>query len=78
MENPSFNVTLTEGEISVILCQLEEKVASYDDYLNECLVVPEIESIFTVLEGAVNNYYDSLETGTEKPHPRGKQTIIRM
>ena len=55
MENPSFNVTLTEGEISVILCQLEEKVASYNDYEN-----------------------DSLETGTEKPHPRGKQTIIRM
>jgi len=78
MNNPSFNVTLTEGEISVILNQLEEKVASYNDYENECLVVPEIESIFTILEDVVNKYYDSLETGTDNPQTRGKQTIIRM
>ncbi len=78
MENPSFNVTLTEGEISVILCQLEEKVASYSDYENECLVVPEIESIFNTLEGAIDDYYDNKNSGTQTPKNRGKQTILRM
>mgnify|MGYP001435075085 CR=1 FL=1 len=65
VDNPSLNVTLTESEISVILCQLEEKVASYDDYQAQCLVVPDIESIFAKLEGVVNKYYDSKETVTE-------------
>ena len=67
-ETTGYNVNLTEGEISVILCQLEEKVAGYKDYESECLVVPEIESIFAKLEGVVNKYYDSRETVHIQPH----------
>ena len=47
--NRPFNVTLTEGEIGVILCNLEGKEGK------------EIDNIFEKLEGAVDNYYDAKE-----------------
>ena len=52
------NVTLTEGEIGVILCTLETLIDGYKDYKTECLVVREIDSIFEKLEGIVDNYYN--------------------
>ena len=56
------NVTLTEGEIGVILCTLETLIDGYKDYKTECLVVKEIDSIFEKLEAIVDTHYDNMET----------------
>ena len=69
--NTPFNVTLTEGQIGVILCSLEDSVKKsehyredkvkgqslqpFDDYVNE------VDSIFEILEGSVDRYYDKVE-----------------
>ena len=62
--NTPFNVTLTQGQISVILYTLEEKVSELDNFdtdnKNEELR-EDIDSIFEVLEGAVDRYYDKVE-----------------
>ena len=65
--NTPFNVTLTEGQIGVILCSLEKSVKSElwfkdsdSDYISE------IDEIFEILEGAVDKYYDKLEAAKEK------------
>ena len=55
-------VTLTEGEIGVILCTLETLIDGYKDYETECLVSREVNSIFSKLEGIVDTYYDNRET----------------
>ena len=47
--NVEHEVTLTEGQISVILYHLE------------CKDGEEIDTIFEVLEGTVDNYYSKLE-----------------
>ena len=73
MNNTPFNVTLTEGQISVILNSLEytleEKVSELDNFdiddKNEELR-EDIDSIFEVLEGAVDKYYDKLEAAKKK------------
>ena len=53
------NVTLTEGEIGVILCSLEAYVTSMDEEtkLNSG-VVREIDQIFEELENAVDDHYN--------------------
>ena len=56
------NVTLTEGEIGVILCTLETLIDGYKDYNSECLVKREIDSIFEKLEGIVDSYHDYKES----------------
>ena len=65
--NTPFNVTLTEGQIGVILCSLEKSVKSElwfkdsdSDYISE------IDEIFEILEGAVDKYYDKLEAAKKK------------
>ena len=65
--NTPFNVTLTEGQIGVILCSLEKSVKSElwfkdsdSDYISE------IDGIFEILEGAVDKYYDKLEAAKKK------------
>ena len=67
--NTPFNVTLTEGQISVILYTLEEKASELDNFdtddKNEELR-EDIDSIFEVLEGAVDKYYDKLEAAKKK------------
>ena len=67
--NTMHNVSLTEGQISVILYTLEEKVAELDNFdtdnKNEELR-EDIDSIFEVLEGAVDKYYDKLEAAKKK------------
>ena len=52
------NVTLTEGEIGVILCSLEEKVKNLDEDSNE---VREVDEIFEELQSAVDDYYNEKE-----------------
>ena len=69
--NTPFNVTLTQGQISVILYTLEEKVSELDNFdiddKNEELR-EDIDSIFEILEGTVDRHYDKIEKAQEK-HP---------
>ena len=50
------NVNLTEGQISVILCALENSTKHADsDY------IAEVDTIFEELEGTVDRFYDKME-----------------
>ena len=52
--NTPHNVTLTEGQIGVILCSLEKSVKYADsEYIEE------VDTIFNILEGSVDSYYYS-------------------
>ena len=54
--NTLHNLTLTEGQIGVILCSLEKSVKYADsEYIEE------VDTIFKELEGTVDKYYDELE-----------------
>ena len=69
-------VTLTEGQIGIILCSLEDSVKKsehfredmikgqslqpFDDYVNE------VDSIFEILEGSVDRHYDKIEKAQAK------------
>ena len=48
-------VTLTEGEIGIILCSLEDYVKKFDEDSNE---VREVDEIFEELQSAVDDYYN--------------------
>ena len=54
--NTMHNVTLTEGQIGVILCSLEKSVKYADSEY-----VAEVDTIFQELEGVVDKYYDKIE-----------------
>ena len=59
--NTPHNVTLTEGQIGVILCSLEKSVKYADsEYIEE------VDGIFEILEGAVDKYYNKLEAAKKK------------
>ena len=74
--NTPFNVTLTEGQIGIILCSLEDSVKKsehlredrekglplqpFDEYCDS------VDGIFEILEGAVDKYYDKLEAAKKK------------
>ena len=50
------NVNLTEGQIGVILCALENSTKYADsDYIEE------VDEIFAELEGSVDRFYNNLE-----------------
>ena len=54
--NTLHNLTLTEGQIGVILCSLEKSVKYADsEYIEE------VDTIFKELEGTIDKYYDELE-----------------
>ena len=54
--NTAHKVTLTEAQISVILCSLEKSVKYADsEYIEE------VDTIFKELEGTVDKYYDEVE-----------------
>ena len=54
-------VTLTEGQIGVILCSLEKSVKYADsEYIEE------VDSIFQILEGSVDKYYEKVELAQSK------------
>ena len=60
--NTPFNVTLTEGQIGVILCSLEKSVKSelwFKDSDKD--KISEIDEIFEILEGTVDRFYNNLE-----------------
>ena len=64
--NTPFNVTLTEGQIGIILCSLEDSINKskhirskdnmilqpFDEYCQS------VDSIFEILEGVVDKHYD--------------------
>ena len=54
--NTMHNVTLTEGQIGVILCSLDKSVKYADSEY-----VAEVDTIFEELEGVVDKYYDKIE-----------------
>ena len=58
--NTMHNVSLTEGQISVILYTLEEKVAELDNFDENEELREDIDSIFEILEGVVDKYYDKV------------------
>ncbi len=63
--NTLHKVTLTEGQIGVILCSLEKSVKSASKkYITEN--IDEIDSIFEELEGSVDRYYDKVEKAQAK------------
>ena len=55
--NTEHKVTLTEGEISVVLFNLEEKYGK----LLDGEIPEEVQTIFSKLEGSVDRYYDKVE-----------------
>ena len=59
--NTPHNVTLTEGQIGVILCSLENSTKYADsEYIEE------VDTIFNILEGSVDKYYDKIEKAKSK------------
>ena len=59
--NTEHKVTLTEGQIGIILCSLEKSVKYADsDYIEE------VDSIFQILEGSVDKYYEKIEKAQSK------------
>ena len=55
------NVTLTEGQIGVILCSLEKSVKYADSEY-----VAEVDTIFEELDGVVDKYYAKIEKAKSK------------
>tara|TARA_Y100000361_G_C10861840_1_gene189699 strand:+ start:291 stop:503 length:213 start_codon:yes stop_codon:yes gene_type:complete len=65
--NTPHNVTLTEGEISVILNNLEQKYG----HLLDGEIPEEVQTIFSKLEGSVDAYYEKIELAQAKqPTPQ--------
>jgi len=55
------NLTLREGQISIILCALENSVKYADsEYIEE------VDTIFNILVGSVDKYYDKIEKAKKK------------
>ena len=63
--NTAHKVTLTEGQIGVILCSLEKSVKNATNkYITEN--IDEIDSIFEELEGTIDKYYEKVEKAQSK------------
>ena len=60
--NTEHKVTLTEGEISVVLFNLEEKYGN----LLDGEIPEEVQTIFSKLEGTIDEYYDKIEKAQAK------------
>ena len=72
--NTEHKVTLTEGQIGIILCSLEDSVNKskhirsesnqilqpFDEYCNS------VDAIFEILEGSVDKYYEKVEKAQAK------------
>ena len=59
--NTVHKVTLTEGQIGVILCSLEKSVKNADSEY-----IAEVDTIFEELEGVVDKYYAKIEKAKSK------------
>ena len=72
--NTLHNVTLTEGQIGIILCSLEDSINKskhirsegnqilqpFDSYCQS------VDTIFEILEGSVDKYYNKMEKAQSK------------
>ena len=59
--NTLHNVTLPAGQIGLILCSVESSVKYADsEYIEE------VDTIFNILEGSVDKYYDKIEKARAK------------
>ena len=72
--NTQHKVTLTEGQIGIILCSLEDSIQKskhirsegnqilqpFDEYCKS------VDTIFEVLEGVVDRYYEKIEKAQAK------------
>ena len=78
--NTVHKVTLTEGQIGVILCSLEDSVKKSEHYIDDRIkgqslqpfddYVNEVDTIFEILEGVVDKYYVKIETAKcKQPTP---------
>ena len=70
--NTPHNVTLTEGQIGVILCILENYMSNtFDEYIDSPNLPDEVDTIFEELEGTIDRYYDKVEKAQAK-QPTGE------
>ena len=65
--NTEHNLTLTEGQISTILYTMEGYMQGSDDN-EDSQFVKDVDTIFEILEGVVDKYYDKIEKAKSK-HP---------
>ena len=63
--NTEHNVTLTEGQISTILYTMEGYMQGSDDN-EDSQFVKDVDTIFEILEGVVDKYYDKIEKAKSK------------
>ena len=74
--NTMHNVSLTEGQIGVILCSLEDSIKKSEHYIEDRIkgqslqpfddYVNEVDTIFEELEGVVDKYYAKIEKAKSK------------
>jgi len=72
--NTQHNVTLTEGQISIILCSLEDSVNNSQHTRSEDNQILQpfdsycqaVDTIFEILEGSVDKYYEKVEKAQAK------------
>ena len=70
--NTPHNFTLTEGQIGVILCILENYMSNtFDEYIDSPNLPDEVDTIFEELEGTIDRYYDKVEKAQAK-QPTGE------
>ena len=73
--NTPYNVTLTEGEIGYILCNLEKEYG----HLLDGEIPEEVQTIFSKLEGSVDRYYDKVEKAqSQQPVAEWQDTYISV
>ena len=63
--NTEHNLTLTEGQISTILYTMEGYMQGSDDN-EDSQFVKDVDTIFEILEGVVDKYYDKIEKAKSK------------
>ena len=67
-------VTLTEGQIGIILCSLEDRVKKREHIRSKDNIILQpfdeycqsVDSIFEILEGVVDKHYDKIEKAQSK------------
>ena len=63
--NTAHKVTLTEGQISIILYTLEDYMSNKNTS-NDPDLPNEVDTIFQELEGVIDKYYDKIERAKSK------------
>ena len=67
--NTAHKVTLTEGQISIILYTLEDYMSNKNTS-NDPDLPDEVDAIFGELEGVIDKYYDDIkEAKSKQPTP---------